>query len=446
MAYPPSSSPQPSQPFSVYAPQQSTPRQPRRTGGPDQAGGFQGYLSQSQPYGTYQSQPYQAPSQYGTAGTVAPAPPPPRPAQEVAPQPTYTYTPDQARVQYESQFGALEPGEYERFLTASGWTPSQGNITQEQYQRGVNVLAGFRQQRGQLGVMPMPTLPQMPQDPRGLDVTTGQARQLLPGYQMDPGAQALQSQAGQTAQQQMGAGPTPQYGAFTAPGQVAQAGRNAILEQLAANPDVFGATEQAQLAEQQKEQLVNQQRQASERLSQLMTSRGLSSRGGAELLGQAGVEGDLMANLLAGQRDIALQSAQQNRAARQNVISAITGAQQADLDMASRGYQTGLEGFRTNMALDQQREQQRLNAAQFANLIGQQGFQNYLAQSGLNLQGVGITEQAEMARAAMARDNYNTLLDYLLRAREGEQRAGFNLRDLGLREQELNARIGGFLS
>lgn len=246
-------------------------------------------------------------------------------------------------------------------------------------------------------------------------------------------------------------------------------------------------------------------------MSQLMASRGLSARGGADLGAQMGLQENLMSGLLAGQRDIALKSAEANRAAQLEAVKTVTGAQQADMDRAAKGFQTGLEGQRFNlgaqetaaqlagqagqqqftqalqsgqfgregqlaalqgagnlanqqMALNQQNfgqslagfnanlasrgqfGNQQLNAAQLANQMGQQGFQNYLAQTDLGLRGFGVAEGANMARAQFNQGNYMDALRYNLQARNQEQNYGLGLRNLGLSEQELMSALYGYRS
>jgi hypothetical protein len=158
--------------------------------------------------------------------------------------------------------------------------------------------------------------------------------------------QALTQQLSQQAQQvAMG---TPVTGAFQAPGTVAEAERNRLMTQVAGQPDVFGTREKAQMAEQQKEQLLRQQRQAEERLSQMTAQRGLSSRGGAELAGQLGLQQELASGVLAGQRDIALRAAEANQQSRLAALGATTAAQQANLGLATSAYQTALQGQQAN--------------------------------------------------------------------------------------------------
>lgn len=468
------------------------------------------------------------------------------------------YTPEQAATNFQSQYGrAPSQQDIQRFQSASGWS-GQGNISQQQYQQGMQTMGGFMQQEGNLGAAQMAQVGQ-PGQVQTFEQSRQQGQQLVGQYQPSQQTQQLQNQAGQTAMNLMQQGPmqfqaptpgpTPDFtqqqqligqlqggqapqtnqalmqqqrgainqiqgmqaGPFQAPEAVAQAERNRVLQAVIGQPEVFGQQQQAQMAEQQKEQLLAQQKEAEGRMSQLMASRGLSARGGADLGAQMGLQENLMSGLLAGQRDIALKSAEANRASQLGAIQAVTGAQQADMARAAQGFQTGLEGQRFNlgaqetaaqlagqagqqefqqalqsgqfgregqlaalqgagnlagqqMAQNQQQfqqglgtfqanlgaqgqfGQQQLNAAQLANQMGQQGFSNYLAQTGLGLQGFGAAEAANMARAQFGQGNYMDALRYNLQARNQEQNYGLGLRNLGLNEQELMSALYGYRS
>lgn len=439
----------------------------------------------------------------------------------------------QAATQFQSMYGrAPSQQDIQRFQAASGWS-GQGPISQQQYQQGMQAMSGFMQQEGNLGAVQMAQVGQ-PGQVQTFEQSRQQGQQLVGQYQPSQQTQQLQGQAGQTAMNLMQqgpmqfqaptGGPTPDFtqqqqlisqlqqgqapqsnqalmqqqrgainqiqgmqaGPFQAPEAVAQAERNRVLQAVMGQPEVFGQQQQAQMAEQQKEQLLAQQKEAESRMSQLMASRGLSARGGADLGAQMGLQENLMSGLLAGQRDIALKSAEANRAAQLGAIQAVTGAQQADMARAAQGFQTGLEGQRFNLGAQQtaaqlagqagQQEfqqalqsgqfgregqlaalqgaatlanqqmaqnqqqfqqglgafqanlgaqgqfgQQQLNAAQLANQMGQQGFSNYLAQTGLGLQGFGAAEAAAMARAQFGQGNYMDALRYNLQARGQEQ-------------------------
>lgn len=109
-------------------------------------------------------------------------------------------------------------------------------------------------------------------------------------------------------------------------------------------------------------------------------------------------------------------------------------------------FQQGLGTFQANLGAQGQFGQQQLNAAQLANQMGQQGFSNYLAQTGLGLQGFGAAEAANMARAQFGQGNYMDALRYNLQARGQEQNYGLGLRNLGLNEQELMSALYGYRS
>jgi len=446
--------------------------------------------------------------------------------------PTGYYSPEQVGTFFQSQYGrAATQQDVDRFRAASGYS-GNGPISAQQYQLGMQALSGFLQQEGNLGAVYMPGPVAQPGAPQNFQTSIQQGQQLVGQYQAPAAAttpfQAPASQAANYAQQQqlinqlqaqrMGsfaapeAGPAPDFAqqlallnqlqaaqveGFQAPDAVAQAERNRVLAAIIGQPDVFGAQQQAQMAEQQKEQLLGQQREAEARLGQLMAARGLSSRGGLDLAGQLGLQENLVAGLLAGQRDIALRAAEANRAAQLQAVQAVTGAQQADAARAAQAYQAALAGSEFNrasrqaaltgqqnlaqqqMSLDQQRFQQALGgfganlqanefnlgaaraalagasalgaqefaqaqqAYQMAQQQAQQGFQNYLAQASLGLQGVSLAEQAELARQQQQRADYENYINYLLRARAQEQGYGLDLRRLGLEEQEFQNRLYG---
>ena len=210
------------------------------------------------------------------------------------------------------------------------------------------------------------------------------------GPQVNQGLQN-QQQAAINQVQGMNAGP------FQGPEAVAMNERNRTLQAIMGAPDVFGAQQQAQMAEQQKEQLTQQARESENRLSQLMAARGLSARGGQDLMGQLDIQRDLQSNLLAGQRDIALRSAEANRAAQLGAVNAVIGAQQADMARAAQGFQTNLAGQQFNLGAQQ-------TAAQLAGQAGQQQFQQGLA-------GAEFTRAGQQAALAGQQNLANQQMD-----------------------------------
>lgn len=244
---------------------------------------------------------------------------------------------------------------------------------------------------------------------------------------------ALTGQAAGAAGQLMQAGPL--VGQFQAPEQIAQAERNRTLQAIMGSPDVFGAREQAQMGEQQKEQLLTQQREAEGRLGQLMAQRGLSARGGTELAGQMGLQENLISGLLAGQRDIALRAAEANRAARLGAVNAVTGAQQADLGMASQAFQTGLQGAQANRAA-------QVQATELGAQLGNQQFQQGLAgyQAGLEGQRFNLTAQqaAQQAASGLAQQNFGQQLAGAEFGRAGVQAALTGTQNMGQQQMAQN--------
>jgi hypothetical protein len=115
------------------------------------------------------------------------------------------------------------------------------------------------------------------------------------------------------------------------------------------------------------------------------------------------------------------------------------GGQQ--LQAQNQLYQQALGGFGANL----QAGQQELAAAQQGAALGQQGFQNYLAQQGLNLQGTGLAEQAAVARNQAQRENQAQGFGQFLQSWQAGNQNALNWRNMSMNEQELGARIAGLL-
>ena len=442
--------------------------------------GFSDYLQGQQPQPNRNSTqmmaqgPESIPGYQPPRAAASPAPSAQPTQQTAAPQ---SYSPEQAATQFQSMYGrAPSQQDIQRFQAASGWS-GQGNISQQQFQQGMQAMGGFMQQEGNLGAVPL-VQPSAPGQYQTFEQSRQQGQQLVGQYQPTAQTQQLQGQAGQTvtglmqggpstfqapggqqanyAQQQQlvnqmqgmqqgpfqapTGGPAPDFGQqqqligqlqsgqapqanqalmqqqrgainqvqgmqagpFQAPEAVAQAERNRVLQAVIGQPEVFGAAQQAQMAEQQKEQLGQQAREAENRLSQLMAARGLSARGGQELLGQLDIQRDMQSNLLAGQRDIALRAAEANRASQLGAIQAVTGAQQADMARAAQGFQTGLEGQRFNLGAQQ-------TAAQLAGQAGAQEFGQALAGAEFTRGGqqAALAGQQNLAGQQMALNQQN---------------------------------------
>jgi len=381
--------------------------------------------------------------------------------------------PGQAAAQFQAQYGrAPTQQDVQRFQQASGWS-GQGTISQQQYQQGMNAMGGYMQQEGNLGAVQF-AQPGQPGQMQSFDQSRQQGQQLISPYQANPATVQGQQQAASFSQYLMGQ-QAPQYtapagqqanytqqqglinqmggmqqgqfqapagvqasqnqqqaainqvqgmnvGPFQGPEAVAMNERNRTLQAVMGAPDVFGAQQQAQMAEQQKEQLTQQARESENRLSQLMAARGLSARGGQDLMGQLDIQRDMQSNLLAGQRDIALRSAEANRAAQLGAVNAVTGAQQADMARAAQGFQTGLAGQQFNLGAKE-------TAAQLAGQAGQQQFQQALGGFGANLQAnqfnLGAAQAAQQAAAELGQQQFTENMG-------GQE---FNLRSLGQQQQ-----------
>lgn len=426
--------PQGGSPYSTPSPQQggapSAYQSPYGSGQPQQLQQPQQPQQPTTSSGMYQQTQRQlasgepmAATDQRTTTTTSTAAPQYAPTTSALPQPrSWDQFQAWARITYGQAF---QPQDLQDVASAVG-LPADPNIFAslgpEQWSQIQNALAATAQRRGVLPNvgLPVPEQPTSPIPSIGSAVEAvrndmasrpqpyGQQIGELTGDLMDqpgriagfaPDGTPLLNQAAGGASWLMNAGPL--VGQFQAPEQVAQAERNRVLQAIMGSPDVFGAQQQQQLFEQQKEQQTAFAEQARQRLSQQMASRGLSARGGAELFGQAGIEENLLSGLLGAQRDIALQTAEQNRAARLAAIQAVTGAQQADLGMATQAYQTGLQGAQANRAAQ---ERALELGAQMAGQQFTQGLQGY---------------QANLAAQAQQEEQQRQLLSQLFNMQTG---------------------------
>jgi hypothetical protein len=150
---------------------------------------------------------------------------------------------------------------------------------------------------------------------------------------------------------------------------VGEADRNRLMQAILQSPETMGATQQAQLFEQQKELLNAQRAQQQAQLSQNLLQRGLSSGGGTFQATQGDLNQQFNTQLLQAQRDIAIRAAQQNR---QDQLAAL----QMQEAMASGDYQKMMGIYQAN-------QQERANTENFlrqAQEVTQQGQLQYNAQ------------------------------------------------------------------
>jgi hypothetical protein len=184
-------------------------------------------------------------------------------------------------------------------------------------------------------------------------------------------------------------------GTFTPPTPVGLEDRNRIVQAILAQPDVMGQSFQDALFEQQKEQQAQLAAQARGRLSQATAARGLSGGGGQELLGQAGIEEELINNLLAARRNVSVKAAEANRASSLAAVEMADAVTQGDFARAQAAYQTQLQANQIYNQLQMQAaELERGNVALTAqNLLAQremqlgeqgQSFDQYMRQLQLN--------------------------------------------------------------
>jgi len=86
-----------------------------------------------------------------------------------------------------------------------------------------------------------------------------------------------------------------------------------IMQRILANPQTMGQQQQDQLNESQKESAVRLQRQAQQQGQQQLAGRGFGAGGGSQQQLNAQTNQQMMNQVLAGRRDVALKAAQQNR-------------------------------------------------------------------------------------------------------------------------------------
>lgn len=147
---------------------------------------------------------------------------------------------------------------------------------------------------------------------------------------------------------------------------VGEADRNRLMQAILQSPETMGATQQAQLFEQQKELLNAQRAQQQAQLSQNLLQRGLSSAGGAFQAGQGDVNQQFNTQLLQAQRDIAIRAAQQNR---QDQLAAL----QMQEAMAQGDYQKMMGIYQANQQ-ERQNVENFLRQAQEVTQAGQLGY------------------------------------------------------------------------
>jgi hypothetical protein len=170
-----------------------------------------------------------------------------------------------------------------------------------------------------------------------------------------PGAAAQQYQ-----QQQPIAG-VPQAYAQANPYQQQQ---QQLMQKVLANPQTMGQQQQDQMAEQQKDAANAMMKQTQGQQAQQNVGRGFAAGGGRERAQQAQGQQDMVSDLLAGRRDIAMRASQQNR---QDELAAL----QASSQLGQQGWQNDMS--RAQMGLGQINQNRGL------------GLQEYLGEKGTDL-------------------------------------------------------------
>lgn len=119
----------------------------------------------------------------------------------------------------------------------------------------------------------------------------------------------------------------------------------AHMQRILANPETMGQQWQDQQFEVGKESAADFRKQLGEQLSQRVAGRGFSGQGGINQAILAGLDENLMSQLLAGRRDVAMRAAQGNRQDLYNAINAAQGLDQQGFQNALGAYGAALQGF-----------------------------------------------------------------------------------------------------
>lgn len=132
--------------------------------------------------------------------------------------------------------------------------------------------------------------------------------------------------------------------------------QQAMMQKILANPETMGQQFQDQLGESQKESAQRMMGQANAQGQQALAGRGFGSGGGTQQALQSDNQQNMIANLLAGRRDIATQAAQVNRQDQYNALN-----QSSDLNQRDWDGQMGL----ANMGLNQMNQNRQSNLQDF---------------------------------------------------------------------------------
>jgi hypothetical protein len=210
----------------------------------------------------------------------------------------------------------------------------------------------------------------------GGNVTSQQYNDALKFMQNQWGAQTTQPGAQQPPPSMANVGPAAAMTAFKEQSQVVgvpaaysqsnpyQQQQQSLMKGILANPQTMGQQQQNQLGEQQKESANRMMAQANQMAQQQSVGSGFAGGGQRQAAQQNQNQQDMISNLLAGRRDIAVNAARTNR---QDELNA--------LDASSR---LGQQGFENDMS----------RAAMGFGQINQNrglGLQEYLGEKGTDL-------------------------------------------------------------
>jgi len=213
-----------------------------------------------------------------------------------------------------------------------------------------------------------------------------------------PGAAANQYQ-----QQQMQVAGVPPAFAQANPYQQQQ---QQMMQQILMNPATMGQKQQDQLMERQKEAAASMAQQLGQQAQRAGASRGFA----ANPAQQQALQQQMMAQILSGGRDVALQASQQNRQDQYNALNASS-------QLANQGFQNDLQ--RAGMGLGQINQNRQL------------GLQEYLGEHGVGLDNRRFTQQQQEFAKTFG-------LDFL---RYMAQKDQFN-RQLNQQGQQFNDQMG----
>jgi len=205
-------------------------------------------------------------------------------------------------------------------------------------------------------------------------------------------------QAGQLNQAPMATYSPDQFAQWQGPSQQAQeAQQNDLLQQMFASPHSMSDANVEQLKAQQRESALAMQRQLQGQLDQQAASLGRLG-GGMNQANQRQLGLDTLSQVLAGNRDIALQKMQQDRLDELNLLGLSNEMLSGQMGRASTAYGQQLAGQQAQAQANLQGVQSQQNATQY-------GLQRDVAQESLNQAAVQSALQRAQMQQAIAEAN-----------------------------------------